>query len=456
MAGAGITLVALWIVVTISEWTGMQGLAGLSAALTFVVLGLFALRISFARLSFILVGLALVFASWLTQPDWIERILAAFGSAAFIGAFLTALTALRNAAETSASIRECGRFLARQRPGRRYLALTLGGHAFALVLSYGSLVLLGHIVGDNARREEDPYVRFHRTRRMLLAIQRGFISTLTWSPLALGMAITTKIIPGATWSGAVPAALVSAVILAGTGWALDTLFKPRPRGVATTWTAPDSGWSTVLPLLGLLAVLVVSLYAVHLTTGMRAVSSILVAVPVIAMIWIVLQGLSNGNVRGSFDRHVRKFVTSDLPGFRSEFVLIMMAGFIGTLGAGLLRPILSTAGMDLSAVPGWVILVGLVWTIPLLGQIGMNPIMSVSILAPLLPTPAAMGVSPNDMVVAITSGWAITGASSPFTATTAFIGAIGKVSATRVGLVWNGPYILISAILLSVWVYFLV
>jgi hypothetical protein len=82
----------------------------------------------------------------------------------------------------------------------------------------------------------------------------------------------------------------------------------------------------------------------------------------------------------------------------------------------------------------------------------MNPIMSVSIMAPLLPLPSQMGVAPNDMVLAITSGWALAGASSPFTATTVFIGAMGGVSATRVGLVWNGPYVLICGALLSLWV----
>ena len=40
----------------------------------------------------------------------------------------------------------------------------------------------------NARQEANAEIRRHRLRRMLLAIQRGFVSTLTWSPLAVSWA----------------------------------------------------------------------------------------------------------------------------------------------------------------------------------------------------------------------------------------------------------------------------
>ena len=56
------------------------------------------------------------------------------------------------------------------------------------------------------------------------------------------------------------------------------------------------------------------------------------------------------------------------------------------------------------------------------------------------------------MVAAIAAGWALSGATSPFTATTLLIGSFGKVSAVHVGLRWNGGYFLITATLLSVWV----
>lgn len=449
---AGAVLIALLILVILSEWVGMKGTDPYSATLCILLLALFAPRVGFSRKVFIAFGLILAALAWLSDPLWLDRIVSALRSAAFIAAFLTALTTLRNVAETSESIRECGRFLARQRPGRRYLALTFGGHLFALLLSYGSLVLLGHIVKENVQEEQNPEIRFHRTKRMLLAIQRGFLSTLPWSPFALAIAISTTIIPGATWSGAVPACLVSSAILFGTGWALDTIFKPRLSGPVPPRDYPAGGWSAVFPLVVLLAVLGFLVVSTSMVTGIRAVAVVLVVVPAVSIGWAILQDRALGGSPETLGGHVSRFFTADLPGFRSEFVLIMMAGFIGSLGSILLRPVMSSLGLDLHGIPGQVILVALIWLIPLAGQIGMNPIMSVSILAPLVPPAAQIGVEPNDIIVAITSGWALAGASSPFTATTVFIGAMGGVSASRVGLDWNGPFTIVCGILLSLWI----
>ncbi len=87
-------------------------------------------------------------------------------------------------------------------------------------------------------------------------------------------------------------------------------------------------------------------------------------------------------------------------------------------------------------------------------QIGMNPIMAVTLIAPLIPSAQALGVSPSAIIVAITSGWALGGVTSPFTATTLLIGGFGNVSARHVGgLNWNGGvYFLWIATILSVWV----
>lgn len=79
----------------------------------------------------------------------------------------------------------------------------------------------------------------------------------------------------------------------------------------------------------------------------------------------------------------------------------------------------------------------LVWVIPLTGQLGMNPILSVSLMIPLLPTPAAMGVSPTTVVTAITGGKrALSGVTSPFTASVLLAGSLGQgaPAAGRAGL----------------------
>ncbi|WP_245867168.1 hypothetical protein [Oceaniglobus roseus] len=436
-----------------AEYTGSavaQGLAGL-----FTILGLAAFfpRVTWGRRVFVLIGIALLLAAMATEENWRDHALTALGRASFIAAFFTALTAIRAAAMTSPSIAECGRFLAGQPPGRRYLALTLGGHLFGLVLIYGAIALLGSLATESAAKERNEELRRHRTRRMLLAIQRGFISTLPWSPLGFAMAISLTVVPDGRWAEALPACLVSTALLAGIGWALDTIFKPKLSAPPPPRGAAEGDWFGHLkPLLILLAVLIVLVAALHEIAGVRIVGAVMSVVPVIALLWVAGQTAGPATARLS-DAGARaaEFARRDLPAYGPEIILLVMAGFIGAMGAGLAQPLMAASGIDLAALPAWAILVGLVWFVPLTGQLGMNPILAVSLFAPLLPSPEALGIAPEAMIVAITGGWALSGATSPFTASTLLIANFGQVRPVYAGLVWNGPYMLVSATALSVW-----
>jgi len=444
-----LVLLATVLLVIGVEWHGaMVFVHGASAAvLVFVVLA--TPLVDWSRRIFVLVGLGLFVAALVTRSDWLEIIEAGLETAAFIAAFFTASACLRNASATSPSIAESGRYLAHQPPGRRYAALTAGGHLFGIILLYGAIGLLGGLAEASARREGSEEVRRIRTRRMLLAIQRGFVSTLCWSPLTFSMAISTTLVPGATWADAFGFGLMGGALLALTGWALDTIFKPRLSGPRPPVQRVGS-LRSLIPMLVLLVILLATVGGLSVATGLRAVAIVLVVVPLLAAAWIAMQHLSDAPLRRVVQRAVG--YSEDLFNYRSEMVLLVMAGFIGTLGSRLLLPLMAGSNLDLLAVPAWVVLVAIVWIIPLTGLIGMNPILSVSLMAPLLPHAEAMGVTPAAIIVAITSGWALGGASSPYTATTLLVGNIAKVSAWRVGVSWNGVYTLLSGLLLSGWV----
>ncbi len=445
----GIVLLVTTAFAILVEWHGGRAF-GLAAGCGIILFLLLVIRrVAWSRRMFVIIAIGLVIAAVLTRPNWEAMLEAALRTGGFIAAFFTALTCLRYASATSPAIAVCGRFLAEQAPGRRYLALTVGGHLFGLVLNYGAISLLGSLAEVHARREPNIEIRNLRIRRMLLAVQRGFVSTLAWSPLAFSSAISTALIPGAAWADAAAPCFVSALLIAGIGWALDTIFKPRlvnppPR------VKPTGSWTSLVPMLTLLVILVVSVGGLHIATGIRAVGVVMLIVPMIALIWLAMQERRHA-VPTPLIRHIANY-TSELAGYRSELVLLIMAGFIGTLGSRLLLPLVAQSGLDPAALPTWLILVSLVWLIPLTGLIGMNPILSVSLIAPLIPPADTLGVAPSSIIAAITAGWALGGASSPYTATTLLIGAFAQVSAWRVGLRWNGLYTLICGLALSIWV----
>src|SRR5690606_25671409 len=108
--------------------------------------------------------------------------------------------------------------------------------------------------------------------------------------------------------------------------------------------------------------------------------------------------------------------------------------------------------LDLGAVPPLAIAIAMVWLVPLTGQLGMNPILSVSLIVPMLPSPAEMGVHPAVLVAAITGGWAISGTTSPFTASVLLVGSYGEVPPRQAGLRWNGAYAIVVGLMISAWV----
>lgn len=447
---AGVLLCAITVVVICHEWGLAAWAEAVKPVLVLTLMAILTFQVRWSRKAFVAVAAGLSLALALTDPGWQAAVVRGLSAAAFIGAFFAALSTLRNVAETSPAIQRAGAYLAGQPPGRRYAALTVGGQAFALLLNYGSLQLLGALAMANARGEPNPEIRAHRTRRMLLAVQRAFVSTLPWSPLSFAMAISTTVVPGTTWAGAMVPGLVSSAILAGIGWGLDTVFKPRLT-VAPPRLVPPGSAATMLPLALLLAILVAGVVGLHAVTDVRIVGLVALLVPCIAVVWMVIQHLGDRPALRVAAR-LRDYVLKELPGYRGELVLLMMAGYIGTVGSQLLGPLMLRAGLDLSSVPPWMILVSFVWIIPLAGQIGMNPILAVTLIAPLIPEAASLGVTPTALVVALTAGWALSGASSPFTATTLLIGSFAGISALKVGVVWNGAYSLLCGVVLSAWV----
>lgn len=448
---AGFLPAAVVVLMVAFEYTGHIAFGVAASVLAVATVAVFSFGIAASRLAFVVIALVLVLWAALTTSGWLAATAIAAQRGAMIMALFTALTAIRSAAMTAPEIVECGRFLARQRPGLRYTALTIGGHLFALILLYGSISLLGTLASESAAREPDPDIRKQRTRRMMIAIQRGFAATLCWSPLGFSMIISLAVVPGASWTAVALPGMVSALIMLVIGWGLDAIYKTqRP---AKAHPVETERWLLQLwPLLVLLGLVLAGVAILHAVTGVEVIGAVMSLVPIIAVLWIALQQPPAGVTRRANVRHrTVSFFNRELPLYRGEIVLLSMAGFIGSLGAFLLVPLIEAQGIDLTTIPPWIIIAALVWIIPLTGQLGMNPILAVSLLLPLLPSPDAMNIPPTALVVAITAGWALSGTTSPYTASVLLTASFGKVSPMMAGLGWNGVYILVTGAALTLW-----
>jgi hypothetical protein len=175
-------------------------------------------------------------------PHPVELFLDAWRRGASYAAFFLALTTLRDAAETSPLVRRCGRHLVAQPPGRRYAALTAGGHVFGIILSYGAIELLAAMVAraNDADTATAAPTRALRARRMLMAIYRGFCVMNCWSPLNIMTAVVSTAVPAAPMPLLLPIAFVVSVGMAALGWLEDRLSAAR-RATRAPLSAPPFG-----------------------------------------------------------------------------------------------------------------------------------------------------------------------------------------------------------------------
>ena len=87
----------------------------------------------------------------------------------------------------------------------------------------------------------------------------------------------------------------------------------------------------VITLLLVVVEVAVSPSLVVLIVGMEHILlSLVLVVPVMALLWVAWQNRSQRPLVVAAGR-ARDYVTADLPGYRGEITLLMMAGFIGTL-----------------------------------------------------------------------------------------------------------------------------
>ena len=449
---SGFLLIISVILVICAEWGGDDRLYLAGGTGIFIAVALLIPTAGLSRQLFVLVGLTLALIAIGTREDWPHLLRPAVQNASFVPAFFLALASLRNAASTSDMMERCGRFLADQPANQRYFALSMGGHLFGIALSYGSISLLGSLAVQGTRHMQDDTLRSNLMKRMLLAVQRGFLAMTAWSPLTFSLAITTSIIAGSSWSGAVGGCIITAVILITLGWIFDVAPSRISKNIEEIKPNLDDTWSVTWPLIILLAMLFAGITAMQILSGVRAVSVALVAVPLISLGWIAAQGWHRrgGPIVYTTERAL-KYIMIDTPNYRSELVLLIMAAFIGTTASGLLAPFVA-GGSNFSIIPGWLVLVMLVWLMPITGQLAMNPILAIHLIAPLLPDATVLGVSPDAIIVALTAGWARSGVSSPYTASTLLLAALGRVTALEAGPKWNGLYTIAGCTILSAWV----
>jgi hypothetical protein len=386
--------------------------------------------------------------------DPLALFLAGWRRGASYAAFFLALTTLRDAAETSPLVRRCGQHLVAQPPGRRYAALTAGGHVFGITLSYGAIELLAAMVMRANTLEAaggSADIRAIRTRRMLLAIYRGFCVMNCWNPINIMTAVVSTAVPAAPMRLLLPIAFVVSVGMTALGWIEDRLSGARLRTRGGPRPATTESWAIHWRIVALIVLVMLLAEGTAALFGVSLVAGVTLVVPLVALGWLVAQSWRFAGRRASrlpamMRRRARRFLLR-VPGLRSEATVLGGSGFMGValgsvLPASGLAPFV--AGLPSVTVP---------LLIPLLligtGQLGLNPVAVVALIGAAVPDPGLLGVPPAVLAFACMLGWGLGVTMTPMSSSAIITARWADVSPWTVTTRWNALYT--SSALLMAW-----
>ncbi|MCP1319440.1 hypothetical protein [Halomonas sp. 707B3] len=396
-------------------------------------------------------GVLTLLALW-RSPTPGQLLFEASGRFAFFATFVVALSMLRLPAYRSRLVRRCGQSMLLQPPSRRYPILSLGSALFGIILNIGVLNLFAAMIEKSntlSAAQGRAWVREARQRRMMLALLRGFSLAPLISPMGIGVAVVLSSLPQVTWPQLAPYILGAAALIFMAGWAVDYFTGPHPPANKTYVTPslrPLAQFSVLL--IGIVALV----FSIAWLLDLRLPIAALLGAPTGALLWLAWQRrrLGYGGLPAAITAVHRQLPWLLSPS-ANEIVVLGAAGYLGHVCVGLvdtqqLAPLLAVLDPlgTLNAVLAMLMVVGL-------AQIGVNPIVTVTLLVGLLPTLGIDGLTPELIGASLMVGWALALMSSPMTASMLILSRFTGVPATRIGYRWNGRFLIAAIPLLALW-----
>jgi hypothetical protein len=439
-----LTLIVLTtLVMLFSEWIGFRILIG-AAYLLFVAVAMLVAN----QRDFYFTGAALVLSLVVLaveEQPW-PVIAKAILLAAYFSTFLLALNMLRDAARTSVAVRRCGNYVIAQPPGRRYAALTVAAHLFSVILNYGVVNLLGTMVKrSNTLASAGGDLRRYKIReqRMMLAVLRGQCTMVGWSPLSILIALTLSLVPGLSWGSLAPTGMALALLFLALGWAIDRLQWRTPQGVSLQTPTASHGFAASVPpmlavLLGIMVLVIGAGKAFELTT----VDSIILMMPVFAMLWIGVQFRHLGArlMLAMIGRRVARWPMGEFASSRSETLILSNAAYIGATLAALVPEDAIETLIARFELPWLALAIVLAFVIAAVGQIGVNSLVMLTLIGSSLHHMPADGLPSVLLATALLGGCALSIASSPYGTPVVLVGGLTGETPEKIGRIWNGPF----------------
>jgi len=283
-----------------------------------------------------------------------------------------------------------------------------------------------------------------------MAIMRGFNTTVFWSPFSLALIVTNTSLNAGNLNDFYLIGFISGLIILLWGWVLDRFSVPQSLRLNVDPIDTTQRWPVLLNLVGLvLVVFFISLITAHLLHS-SLLLGMLVSVPFVCAVCIMfyVDASSFAERLQQTLQVLKQHATEQFPTYRSEASMVGTAGALGVL-LSVIAPKEALAelltSLHLSGLP---LALLIVVTVILAGQLALVPLVSVTILASLLPPPELINLRYEEVMLAFVGAWAFATQSSIFSGTTLVTARQFNRSATTIAYRWNGSFVLSGIVVL--------
>ena len=368
---------------------GMTYLGAAAAGAT-VLLGWQDMR-NVPRAVFVVALAMLVFALGY-DPELIET---ASGNMTRLAGLMLAVMLLSNVLARTEDLQKISVSLFGGKPLARYLSLAFGTSLVSVPLNFGSVAVVGSLVGERIRRNGDS----ESTRNATRAVLRGFGVAPMFSPLSISVVLTLTLLPQVSLLSllllAVPFSVL--MVLAGLNWR-----EPEPLQ-STERSVNRAGAGSWLRFGGLILAICVGVLWLSHRFGLSYAHAVALSCLAAVLLYRILGWLKRENPP-----------LASMANVSNELAIVGGSAFIGAVLSGVVLGQIS--GQPELPVWLWALLAaGVPWVFFAAGLAGMNPIIIATliggILGSLWPGAAQLGLA-----IAMVTGWGITAFGTPFAA----------------------------------------
>lgn len=389
-AVSALLLGVVWLIEVVRVFVPDTGLAkvGLACLAAFTALAITRASRHIAVLFTLAMAAGVAVAAWRGN---IDNLVTGLSRAQIFGAFLPSVLLLRATAEASPRIQRVREDLGGLDLNGAKTWTQYGSHAIGAVLNVGAMAIIAPVVS----RGRDVAERLELAR----ASARGVGGGVMWSPFFVCLAFTSALVPRAPmWQS-----MIVSGGLALMGFALSYLLFTRGLG-RSAFRASIARLQPVIAPMGFVIGAVVAVSLVFHWNGLQAVA---IVVPLLCLAYMAVLGPSRSGA-------VARRAVSSIGKLADEMVIVVGATVLGAAVAALPAVQRLGAGVTPDMISGPLLIGALVALLVAVGQLGLHPMIGVSLAIPVVAT-GDFGVAGVALVCSAAFAWGLTASVSIWT-----------------------------------------